>query len=41
MICIATWSQWARLIAALPFFLASFAWAQADKPFANEQLDQK
>jgi hypothetical protein len=41
MICIATWSRWARLIAALPFFLASFAWAQADKPFSNEQLDQK
>lgn len=40
MIRIATWSRRARLLAALPFFLASLAWAQSDKPFGKEQLDQ-
>ncbi len=35
-----TWSRWARLLAALPFALASAVWAQSDKPFGNEQLDQ-
>jgi hypothetical protein len=34
-------SRWARFVAALPFLIVSLAWAQADKPFSNEQLDQK
>ena len=35
-----TWSRWARVLAALPLVLASPAWAQSEKPFCNEQLDQ-
>ena len=35
-----TWSRWARVLAALPLVLASPAWAQSEKPFGNEQLDQ-